>query len=175
MERAETLARELGFERSSEPEMGPLLHVLAAQRGRARVAEIGTGTGVGAAWIVAGLPPDVPFFTAELDERRAAAAADLFRDDPQVRVLHGDWRDVLPPEAPFDLVFYDADKNTDPQRNGPRVVDMLAPGATVVMDDLWERRQYDPLREFWLNHPQLAATEVLVTPQMAAILGVRAL
>lgn len=153
--------------------MGPLLHVLAAMRGRTRVAEMGTGTGVGAAWIVAALPPDVPFFTVEVDAERAAAATDLFRDDENVTVLRGDWRDVLPPHAPFDLVFYDADKNTDPERNGRLVLEMLAPGATVVMDDLWERRDYDPLRAFWLNHPQLAATEVLVTPQMAAIVAVR--
>ena len=65
------VGRALAFEASSMPEVGRLLHVLAAQRGRARVGEIGTGTGVGAAWIVSALPPEVPFVTVELDADRA--------------------------------------------------------------------------------------------------------
>jgi hypothetical protein len=48
--------------------------VLAAQRGRTRVAEIGTGCGVGSAWILSALDPDVRFVTVELDGGRAAAA-----------------------------------------------------------------------------------------------------
>jgi predicted O-methyltransferase YrrM len=58
--RALELERELGFDRSSIPEVGRLLHLLAAQRGRMRVGEIGTGCGVGAAWIASALPPHVP-------------------------------------------------------------------------------------------------------------------
>ncbi len=51
-----------------------MLHVLAATRGRTRVGEIGTGVGIGAAWIVSALEPTVPFVTVELDAERAAAA-----------------------------------------------------------------------------------------------------
>ena len=76
--RARELERELGFERSSIPEVGRLLHVLAGQRGRTRVGELGTGCGVGAAWIVSALPPTVPFVTVELDEQLARASASLF-------------------------------------------------------------------------------------------------
>ena len=42
------LALERGFERSCIREVGLLLYVLAAQRGRARIGELGTGCGVGA-------------------------------------------------------------------------------------------------------------------------------
>jgi hypothetical protein len=51
----------------------------------------------------------------------------------------------------------------------------------VVIDDLtpeslwpkeWRGRP-DPPREFWLNHPELLATELLTTPDSAAILAVR--
>jgi hypothetical protein len=31
----------------------------------------------------------------------------------------------------------------------------------------------DPVREFWLSRPDLAVTEVLTTPESAAILAVR--
>ena len=91
----------------------------AASRGRERVAEIGTGTGVGAAWIVSALPPQTPFFTTELD--RARGRRELFAADENVHVLEGDWRELLPPEAPFDLVFYDAAKQLRPREDGELV------------------------------------------------------
>jgi predicted O-methyltransferase YrrM len=174
VERALALERELGFERSSIREVGLLLYVLAGQRGRSRVGELGTGCGVGAAWIVSTLPPTVPFVTVELDETRARAAAELFAQDVNVRVLQGDWHERMPPEAPFDLLFLDSGKQ-HPEIDGEAVVGLLSPGATIVMDDLTPGRPGpDPVREFWLNHPEIAATEVLTTPETAAILGTRA-
>ena len=150
-----------------------LLHVLAGQRGRTRVGELGTGCGVGAAWIVSALPPTVPFVTVEVDEARARAAAGLFAADENVRVLHGDWHELMPSEAPFDLLFLDSGKQ-HPEFDGEDVVGLLAPGATIVMDDLTPNRPGpDPVREFWLNHPEIAAVELLTTPQTAAILGTR--
>jgi len=172
--RALVLAERLGFERSCEPEVGRLLHVLAAARGRARVAEIGAGAGVGAAWIVSALPPGVPFVTTELDETRAAAVAELFRDDPNVHVLAGDWRETLPPHAPFDLVFLDAAKQVSPFEDAERVVGLLAPGALVLLDDLTPGRPGpDLVREAWLDRADVAATELLVTPASACILAAR--
>lgn len=174
VEKALSEAERTGFAKSCLPEVGRLLHVLAASRGRERVAEIGTGTGVGTAWIVSALSPSVPFFTAESDPERAAVARDLFRDDEHVHVLEGDWRELLPPQAPFDLVFYDAQKQLRPQEDGERVVGLLAPGGIAILDDLTPGfAGPDPVREFWLGRPDLAATEVLTTPSAAAILGVR--
>jgi predicted O-methyltransferase YrrM len=158
VEKALALTERLGFERSCRPEVGRLLHVLAASRGRDRVAEIGTGTCVGAAWIVSALPPQTPFLTVEIDEVRAAAARELFERDANVHVLEGDWRELLPPEAPFDLLFYDATKQLRPREAGELVAGLLGP---------------DPVREFWLGRADLAATEILTTPESAAILAVR--
>lgn len=174
VQRALELAREQGFERSCIPEVGRLLHVLAAARGRGRVAEIGTGAGVGSAWIASALPPGVPFYTAELDGERAAAAAELFREDADVHVLSGDWRELLPPQAPFDLLFFDAAKQLRPREDGALAVGLLAPGGIALLDDLTPGRPgLDPVRDFWLEHPELAATELLTTPTSAAILAVR--
>jgi predicted O-methyltransferase YrrM len=174
VEKALAQTERLGFAKSCIPEVGRLLHALAASRGRARVAEIGTGAGVGAAWIVSALPPDVPFVTAEVDPDRAAAARELFADDDNVRVLEGDWRELLPPEAPFDLVFYDAQKQPRPHEDGELVVGLLTPGGIAVLDDLTPGiAGPDPVRRFWLANPDLAATELLTTAATAAILAVR--
>ena len=128
VEKALALTERLGFEKSCRPEVGRLLHVLAASRGGERVAEIGTGTCVGAAWIVSALPPQVPFFTTEIDKERADAARALFAADENVRVLEGDWRELLPPEAPFDLLFYDATKHVRPQEDGELAARLLDAG-----------------------------------------------
>jgi predicted O-methyltransferase YrrM len=159
VERAQALARAVGFEGSCSDEAGRLLHVLAGMRGRFRVAEIGTGAGVGAAWIVSALDPAVPFFTAEHDDGLAAAAAGLFRDDPNVHVLCGDWRETLPREAPFDLVFADS-----ADLDGEEVLGMLSPRGLVISG---------AQREFWLHHPDLEAAEVSVSAREAVILAVR--
>ena len=173
MTRALELERELGFERSSIPEVGRLLHVLAGQRGRDRVGEIGTGSGVSAAWIVSALSPAVPFLTVELDLELAAATSRLFADDENVTVLQGDWHELMPPEAPFDLLFLDSGKQ-HPEVDGEDVIGLLAPGATIVMDDLTPGRPGpDPVREFWLDHPKIVGLEIMTTPETAAILGTR--
>jgi predicted O-methyltransferase YrrM len=79
----------------------------------------------------------------------------------------------MPPEGPFDLLFLDSGKQ-HPELDGEDVVGLLGPGATIVMDDLTPaRKRPDPVREFWLNHPQIAALEILTTPETAAIVGAR--
>lgn len=172
--RALALAEALGFEHSSSPETGRLLHALAGMRGRARVAETGTGAGVGAAWIVSALDPAVPFVTVERDEGLAAAAAELFAADENVRVVAGEWRDVLPEHAPFDLLFHDGSKRR-PDVDGEETLALLAPRGTIVMDDLTPgRAAADPVREFWLGHPELAAVELRVSERESVILAVRA-
>ena len=174
VERAGRLAAELAFVNSCSPETGRLLHLLSATRGRARVAETGTGVGYGAAWIVSALDPSVPFFTAELDEARASAVAELFREDENVHVLAGDWHDVLPAHAPFDLLFHDGSKRR-PDLDGEQTLGLLAPRGLVVLDDLTPGRPGpDPVREFWLNHPDLVATELQVSPREAVIVAARA-
>lgn len=168
--RARAIATEVGFDKSCRDEDGALLHGLASRRGVERVAEIGTGTGVGTAWLASALPPGVPLYTVELDPRLAEAAAALFVDDPDVHVLTGDWRSALPPHAPFDLVFVDGGRAKD---DPDGVLGLTAPGATVVMDDFsadWDGA--DPRRERWLDHPRVATIEVGTGGNACALVAV---
>ncbi len=160
-----------GFERSCRPEDGALLHVLASRRGTLRAAEIGSGAGVGSAWIVSALRPGTPFFSAEIDPELAAVAAALHADDPSVTVLVGSWRETLPPEAPFDLMFVYA---KDAKEDVDAVVGLLAPGGTAFLDDFWlDPALPDPVRDGWLNHSLLATVEVWVTVERRALVAVR--
>ena len=171
VQRAVDRASELGFDRCCTDATGALLHVLAGQSGRRRVGEIGTGTGVGTAWLASALDPAVPLVTVEVDPGRAAAATELFRDDENVRVLTGDWRSELTREAPFDLLFVDA---ADAKDDVATAAGLLAPRGTAVLDDFAPGGAGpDPRREAWLDSPELAAVELLTTPSSAALVAVR--
>ncbi|WOX14912.1 MULTISPECIES: O-methyltransferase [unclassified Streptomyces] len=174
---AERAASELGFTWSCIPEVGRLLKLAAASKPHGVVAESGTGTGVGAAWLHSGLGAGARLVTVERDEELARRAAGVFADDDRVSVLTGDWR-LLERHAPFDVFFCDGGgKREDPER----VVDLLAPGGLLVLDDFtpsphWPPRhgdEVDELRLFYLTHPSLDATEVLTTPSTSAVIAAR--
>lgn len=181
--RAESLAIAMRFELSSSPEIGRLLAVLVSERPNGRFAEIGSGCGVGSAWIASAVGPEATFVTVDADEERAGAVSRLFADQPQVRVLPGDWHELLPSEAPFDLLFFGGGswKHGDVEAESEAVLDLVAPGGLVVIDDLtpesrWPkewRSQPDAVRQFWLSEPRLRGAEVMTTSQTAAIVATK--
>jgi predicted O-methyltransferase YrrM len=150
------------------------------------VGEIGTGTGVGAAWMLSRLAPTTRFVTVEADEQRARAAQHLFRDVSNALVIHDDWHAILA-YGPFDLLFVDAGPAKVPPGQqadtaaAETILVALRPGGIVVLDDLtpeadWPPHlhdQPDPVREFWLNDTRVQATELLTTPHTVAILASR--
>jgi predicted O-methyltransferase YrrM len=152
----------------SIPEVKRLVATLVAAKPGGRIAEIGTAYGDGALAIVAALPAGASFVTVEIDPERAAHARSVLAGTT-AEVLEGDWREVLPGRGPFDLVFADGGVGYD------RVADLLAPGGILVKDDLTPGSTVDgdPTREALLRDPRLEATELLVTPDMAAIVAVR--
>jgi predicted O-methyltransferase YrrM len=152
----------------SIPEVQRLVATLVASKPGGKVAEIGTSYGVGAEAIARALPAGATFVTVELDPERAAAARARL-DGTVAEVVTGDWRDVLPGRAPFDVVFADGGVSYD------RVIELLAPGGIVVKDDLTPHRGVDgdSTRETLLLDPRVEATEVMVTPAMACIVAVR--
>ena len=160
-----------GFAQSCSDATGRLLHVLAAQVRAGRIGELGTGAGVGTAWMASALDPATELFTVERDGALASAAAGLFGDLGNVSVVHGDWSE-LASRAPFWLVFCDAG---DPKLGSPdAVVAMLEVGATVVLDDFSGLdHRGDVTRDAWLRHPRLVTTELLVSDREAVVIGVR--
>jgi predicted O-methyltransferase YrrM len=152
---------------SSIPEVQQLLRVLAAGR---RVAEIGTAFGEGAATMAETAREIV---TVEIDPDRAAIAQERLAGRVNVELLVGDWRDLLPPLGPFELVF--ADGGLRSATDWELVPTLVEPGGMIVKDDLTPGRAVDgdPVREFLLRDPRLAAVEILTTPATAVIVAVR--
>jgi predicted O-methyltransferase YrrM len=179
--RAQELARDTGFPLTRAeaaagqpsaclPGVGRFLAVLAA--GCRRIGEMGTGTGVGTAWMASAMPDDCVLVTAELDEQRAAGAAALFAGNPRVEVLAGDALEALARRGPFDLLFADSG-----WRGGPEaLLALVRPGGRIVMDDVTPVRALpegspyragdpkggDPKREIFFGRPDLVSAEVVL-------------
>lgn len=177
VQEAKALTRQMRFELSCADEVGRLLHVLAGSIKEGTIGEIGTGCGVGSAWMINALDPGVRFITIDADAGRTAACRAMFARYPNVRVLHADWHEMLQ-YGPFDMLFPDGGgaKQNEPET----VLQALRPGGVAVLDDLTpeplrasSEEGPDPVREFFLNDRRLAATEVLVTPVHAVIVARR--
>ena len=164
---AALLAERFQFRNSCAIVYAPLLQMLAAHVRHGVIGEMGTGAGVGTAWMAHAMPTDSRIVTIERDAPRASAVAELFADDGRVTPLHGDALE-LAAHGPFDLVYCDA---------GPGKIDhqdvtiaMTRPGGLILLDDL------SPTRtdlQWWLESPDVAAATVWVTPELGAILAVR--
>jgi predicted O-methyltransferase YrrM len=152
---------------SSIPEVQRLLAVLAAGK---RSAELGTAFGEGAAAIAS---TAASLVTVERDLERVAAARKRLAGLANVELIEGDWRDALPQRAPFEFLFLDSgDWKEEPFRQ--RALDLVEPGGLLFKDDLTpDRPGPDPLRDWFFGHPSLVASEILTTPQTAAIIATK--
>ncbi|GAA1927234.1 O-methyltransferase [Nocardioides marmoribigeumensis] len=175
--RALDAARRRGYASFCRHETGRLLAALAASR-EGVVAEFGTGTGVGTAWLRSGARSGTQIVSAELDPVLAGAASEVFADDPQVEVVAADWS-TLNERGPFALLFLDA---REPKVSGPDVVsDLVEPGGVVVLDDFTPCESWPPvyegrvdtLRERWLTDERFTTVEVMVAPDTSALIAAR--
>jgi len=175
--RAFDVSRRAGYVSFCRNETGRLLAMLAATRD-GTMAEFGTGCGVGTAWLRSGVRPGATILSAELDEKLAVAAQEIFQDDPQVEVLAADWS-TLRNKGPYSLLFLDASSPEDASVDS--VADLVEPGGIVVMDDftpceVWPpitAGRVDVLRESWLVDERFTSVEVMVAPDASALIATR--
>jgi predicted O-methyltransferase YrrM len=126
--RAFAVSRKHGYVSFCRNETGRLLAALAASR-TGTLAEFGTGTGVGTAWLRSGIRDGSNILTAELDPKLAHAAATIFTDDDRVEVVAADWS-TLRDRGPFSLLFLDA---REPKDSGAdTIIDLVEPGGEDV-------------------------------------------
>jgi predicted O-methyltransferase YrrM len=125
------------------PNEGKLLHLLARLARPRRILEIGTLGGYSTTWLARALEPGGRLVTLELEPHHAEVARrNLARaglgDAVEVRV--GPAADALRAmiaagEAPFDVVFIDADKEGYPEYL-ELSVRLCRPGALLLADNL---------------------------------------
>jgi predicted O-methyltransferase YrrM len=123
------------------PNQGKLLMLLAQSLRARRILEIGTLGGYSTIWLARGLVSGGRLITLELDPRCAEVArANLARaglaECVEVRV--GGALDTLPSltsEAPFDLIFIDADKPSTPDYF-EWAIKLSRPGSLILVDNV---------------------------------------
>jgi predicted O-methyltransferase YrrM len=126
----------IGFTMASEPKTGSLLRVLAASKPAANVLELGTGTGVGTAWLLEGMDAAARLTTVENDRRAQEVARRHLGADSRVTFRLEDAGAFLtsPRAQTFDLIYADtwAGKFTHLED----ALALVRPGGFYVVDDL---------------------------------------
>jgi predicted O-methyltransferase YrrM len=100
----------LGFTMSSEPQTGSLLRSIAASKPNGHFLELGTGTGVGTAWLLAGMDPGSRLVSVDNDAQVVQVAQRDLGHDPRVTFHLMDGAAFLEQAAPqqFDFIYADA-------------------------------------------------------------------
>lgn len=172
---------------SLEPNEARLLQLLVILSGAERVIEIGTLAGYSGIWIARALPPQGTLTTIEKSSVHASLARSHFERAglaDKVTVLKGDGRQVLQKlagEAPYDLMFIDADKVSYPNYLEWAATNLRVGGAVVADNAFWQGNIFKPataddhgmvnFNQALAEHPQFESTIIAVGDGMA--LGVK--
>ena len=129
-------SRALAFTMASDYQTGALLRTLAASKPAGRLLELGTGTGLATAWLLAGMDAAARLTTVETDPAFAAVARRHLGDDDRVTFVVGDGAEYLRAGAdgPFDLIFADAWPGK--YEHLDRALGVLRAGGFYVIDDM---------------------------------------
>ncbi|HEX2293724.1 MAG TPA: O-methyltransferase [Actinomycetota bacterium] len=125
------------------PLEGKLLYLLAKLGGARSILEVGTLGGYSTIWLARALPPGGRVVTIEVDPAHARVARSNIEAaglDVGVELREGAALDVLPELAeegrdPFDLVFLDADKPSNPAYL-EWALRLTRPGSLIVADNV---------------------------------------
>lgn len=170
------LSRQRGFISSTRNETGRLLATLAASR-QGTLGELGTGTGVGSAWLCSGAPEQARVVSAELDPALAEDVQQIFSDVPNVEIMAGDWSD-LGRFAPFSLLFIDV---REVMEQIDALADLLESGGIAVLDDFVPSAFWPPIvdghvdtiRERWLTDERFVAVELMIDECASLLIATR--
>jgi predicted O-methyltransferase YrrM len=126
----------LGFPMASESKTGSLLRLLAASKPRARVLEIGTGTGISAAWLLEGMDDASTLVSIDNDAQCQEVARKHLGNDPRVTFICQEGEEFLKSvqSQRFKVVF--ADSWPGKFSALELALNVVAKGGYYIIDDL---------------------------------------
>ena len=168
---------ELGYLDTTRNETGQLLATLASCC-TGPIAECGTGSGVGAAWLRSGAPEQVQVITAESDPMLARSATEALADTG-IDVVHAEFS-TLAEHGPFHLIFADVSLASAAQ-DRTTAYEQLVPGGLMVIDNVEPSMSWPPLlhgivdeaKIGWYGDKRFVVSEILVAPDSAVLLAGR--
>lgn len=146
---ARTRAADLGCPAVSRP-AAALLRLLTSVAKAQAVVEVGTGTGVSGAALLAGMGDTGILTSIDIEAEHQRVARETFTtlgyDHTRVRLIAGRALEVLPrlSDAAYDIVLVDGDKTEYPAILA-QAKRLLRDGGLVILDNvLWGGRVSDP-------------------------------
>ncbi len=132
------------FDIASEPRTGALLRSLAASKPGGRLLELGTGTGVATAWLLAGMDADATLTSVDVDSRRQEVAREFLGSDGRLALVLEDGLQFLRRQtaARYDLVF--ADAIVGKYEGLEDCLRVVKPAGFYVIDDLLPQPNWPP-------------------------------
>jgi len=162
----------LGFAMASELKVGTLLAALAAAKPAGRLLELGTGTGHGTAWLLAGMDSASTLDTVDTDPDVVAVARRHLGSDARLTFHLADGAQFLQESSPrqYDLIYADAwpgkfshldDALALLRTGGIYVIDDLlpqpnwpaghAPKVPALVGDIERRREFTTVKLAWAS------------------------
>jgi predicted O-methyltransferase YrrM len=126
----------LGFTMASESKVGALLTVLAASKPGGRFLELGTGTGHGTAWILAGMDARSRLDTVDTDPEVVAVAKRHLAADTRVTFHVADGAEFIRGVSPGSVDCIYADAWPGKFTHLDDALALLRAGGLYVIDDL---------------------------------------
>ena len=131
-----TASQEMGFSMPSDRQTGALLQILAGAKPDGNVLEIGTGTGLATAWLLAGLDAEATLVSIDNEPTCQAVAERVLGHDARLTLVCADagvWLENAEKQS-VDLIFADAWPGK--YANLDATLRLLRPGGFYVIDDM---------------------------------------
>ena len=121
---------------ASEPKTGALLKTLAASKPGCQFLELGTGTGISAAWLLLGMDSNSRLTSVDSDPKAQGIAMSHLGKDPRLCLVCEDGATWLQSnqDKRFDFIFADAWPGKFSQLE--LALNILKEGGIYVIDDL---------------------------------------
>ncbi len=126
----------IGFTLASEPKTGSLLRTLAAAKPGGQFLELGTGTGVGTAWLLVGMDAGSRLISVDSDPKVLEVARRHLGHDTRVTFHLADGAAFLEHAAPRQFDFIYADAWPGKFTHLDRALSLLRVGGVYFIDDL---------------------------------------
>lgn len=136
IDQIERETKKLGFDAGSMRETGLFLQTLAASKPGGNILELGTGTGIGTAWLLAGMDGPARLTTVDIDPEAQNVAHRTLGSDPRITFSLEDGEEAIRKFTPgsFDLIFADAWPGKYTLLD--ETLALVCPGGIYFIDDL---------------------------------------
>ncbi len=132
----------MGFKMGSDVRTGNLLRTLAATKPKGRFLEIGTGTGLSAAWILDGMDAQSTLLSIDHNPEFSSVAQRFLGTDPRLTLQvadGGEWIKSLVGQT-FDFIF--ADSWPGKFNTFDETLRLVALGGLYMVDDMLPQPQW---------------------------------